>query len=229
VIERVPADNFGVYGARKIHAELHRQGHSVARCTVQRLMRVAGLRGLSRAKGLRTTIPRAGPDLRPDLVERAFTATGPDQLWVADIAYCRTFAGWVYAAFVTDVYSRRVVGWQLSKSLRTDQALDALGDGHLDPPPRRARRGGADSPLRQGRATRCRALHPAPRRGGRGRSVGSTGDSYDNAVAEAFDSPVQGRAGSQQRPVEGHRRLQRSPSPNTSTGSTTDACTARSG
>src|SRR3954451_24960051 len=72
-------------GARKVHAELRRQGHPVARCAVQRLMRAAGLRGLNRAKGPRTTIPGAGPDLRPDLVDRAFTATAPDQLWVADI------------------------------------------------------------------------------------------------------------------------------------------------
>ena len=129
VIERVHAENFGVYGARKVHAQLHRQGHAVARCTVERLMRAAGLRGITRAKGPRTTVPVTGPDTRPDLVERAFTATGPDQLWVADITYCRTFSGWVYAAFVTDVYSRRVVGWQLSKSLRTDLALDALEMG----------------------------------------------------------------------------------------------------
>jgi len=92
-------------------------------------MRAGGLRGISRAKGPRTTIPGTGPDTCPDLVERKFTATGPDQLWVADITYCRTFAGWVYAAFVTDVFSRRVVGWQLSKSLRTDLALDALEMG----------------------------------------------------------------------------------------------------
>jgi putative transposase len=90
LIEAVHAENFGVYGARKIHAQLHRQGHPVARCTVARLMRAAGLRGLSRAKGPRTTIPGSGPDLRPDLVERAFTATGPDQLWVADITYLRS-------------------------------------------------------------------------------------------------------------------------------------------
>ncbi|WP_164703291.1 IS3 family transposase [Modestobacter sp. KNN46-3] len=129
VIEQVHRDNFGVYGARKIHAQLHRQGHPVARCTVERLMRAAGLRGITRARGPRTTVPGSGPDLRPDLVERAFTATGPDQLWVADITYCRTFTGWVYAAFVIDVHSRRVVGWQLSRSLRTDLALDALEMG----------------------------------------------------------------------------------------------------
>lgn len=121
--------NFGVYGARKVHAELHRQGHRVARCTVERLMRAAGLRGITRAKGPRTTVPGTGPDTRPDLVERNFTASEPNRLWVCDITYCRTFAGWAYAAFVIDVYSRRVVGWQLSKSLRTDLALDALEMG----------------------------------------------------------------------------------------------------
>jgi putative transposase len=129
VIKRVHEDNYGVYGARKMHAELRRQGHPVARCTVQRLMRQAGLRGISRAKGPRTTVPGTGLDTRPDLVDRTFRAAAPDRLWVADIAYCRTFAGWVYAAFVIDVFSRRVVGWQLSTSLRTDLALDALEMG----------------------------------------------------------------------------------------------------
>ncbi|WP_170977713.1 IS3 family transposase, partial [Blastococcus sp. CCUG 61487] len=85
VIEKVHAENYGVYGARKVHAEVRRQGHAVARCTVERLMRCAGLRGITRAKGPRTTVPGTGPDTRPDLVDRAFTATGPDQLWVADI------------------------------------------------------------------------------------------------------------------------------------------------
>ncbi|WP_339123671.1 IS3 family transposase, partial [Pseudonocardia sp. D17] len=129
VIGKVHAENYGVYGVSKVHAEMLRQGHQVARCTVHRLMRGAGLRGISRAKGPRTTIPGAGPDTRPDLVDRQFTATAPNQLWVADITYCRTFAGWVYAAFVIDVFSRRVVGWQVSKSLRTDLALDALEMG----------------------------------------------------------------------------------------------------
>ena len=123
------AENYGVYGARKVHAELGRQGHRVARCTVERLMRTAGLAGISRAKGPRTTIAGAGRDHRADLVERQFLAAGPNRLWVADITYCRTFAGWVYAAFVIDVHSRRVVGWQLSTSLRTDLALDALEMG----------------------------------------------------------------------------------------------------
>ena len=93
VIGGVHRDNYGVYGARKVHAELHRQGRPVARCTVERLMRAASLRGISRAKGPRTTISGSGTDLRPDLVKRKFTATGPDQLWVADITYCRTPVG----------------------------------------------------------------------------------------------------------------------------------------
>jgi putative transposase len=109
LIEQVHADNFGVYGVRKVHAELHRRGHPVARSTVARLMRAAGLRGVSRATGPRTTVPGSVPDTRPDLVDRAFTATAPNQLWVADITYCitycRTFAGWVHAAFVIDVFS----------------------------------------------------------------------------------------------------------------------------
>src|SRR5699024_4426658 len=125
-IRRVHAKNFGVYGARKLHAQLRREGVSVARCTVERLMRAEGLRGISREKGPRTTIPGDGPDTRPDLVEPDFTATAPKQLCIVVIPSCRTFSGWVYAAFVIDVFSRRVVGWQLSKSLRTDLAQDAL-------------------------------------------------------------------------------------------------------
>ncbi len=125
-IRAVHADNYAVYGVRKVHAELNRQGHRAARCTVHRLMKQAGLRGITRTRGPRTTVQGSVPDTRPDLVERAFTADAPNQLWVADITYIRTFAGWVYAAFAIDVHSRRVVGWQVSRSLRTDLALDAL-------------------------------------------------------------------------------------------------------
>jgi putative transposase len=188
VIERVHAANYGVYGARKVHAELNRQGHRVARCTVERLMRRAGLRGISRAKGPRTTIPGTEPDCRPDLVERSFTATAPNQLWVADITYCRTFAGWVYAAFVIDVHSRRVVGWQLSKSLRTDLALDALEMGLWT-----RRRTGADvtgvihHSDKGGQYVAVRYTQRLAEAGAVA-SVGSTGDSYDNALAEAFNS-----------------------------------------
>jgi putative transposase len=184
----VHAENFGVYGARKVHAELRRQGHGVARCTVERLMCTAGLRGITRAKGPRTTVPGTGPDTRPDLVDRAFTATGPDQLWVADITYCRTFSGWVYAAFVIDVFSRRVVGWQLSKSLRTDLALDALEMGIWT----RRRTGRDVSGLvhHSDKGSQYVAVRYTQRLADAGAvaSVGSTGDSYDNALAEAFNS-----------------------------------------
>lgn len=188
VIEQVHSDNYGVYGARKMHAELHRSGRPVARCTVERLMKAAGLRGISRAKGPRTTIPGAGPDTRPDLVDRQFAAARPRQLWVADITYCRAFAGWVYAAFVIDVFSRRVVGWQLSKSLRTDLALDALEMGLWD-----ATRTGhhtdglvhhSDKGVQYVAVRYTQRLAEA----GAVASVGSTGDSYDNAMAEAFNS-----------------------------------------
>jgi putative transposase len=188
VIEKVHADNYGVYGARKVHAEVRRQGHAVARCTVERLMRTAGLRGITRAKGPRTTVPGSGPDTRPDLVDRAFTATGPDQLWVADITYCRTFSGWVYAAFVIDVYSRRVVGWQLSRSLRTDLALDALEMGIWTR--RRAGRDLGGLIHHSDKGVQYVAVRYTQRlaEAGAVASVGSTGDSYDNALAEAFNS-----------------------------------------
>jgi len=188
VIEQVHAENYGVYGARKVHAQLRRQGHPVARCTVERLMRAAGLRGISRAKGPRTTIAGAGPDDRPDLVERAFRADAPDRLWVADITYCRTFAGWVYAAFVLDVFSRRVVGWQLSTSLRTDLALDALEMGLWT----RQHSGREPQGLihHSDKGVQYVALRYTQRLADAGAvaSVGSTGDSYDNALAEAFNS-----------------------------------------
>ncbi|GAA4491435.1 hypothetical protein GCM10023094_55810 [Rhodococcus olei] len=128
-IHRVHGENYGVYGARKVYAELNRQGIRVARCTVERLMRTAGLRGIARSKNPRTTIAAVSTDRPADLVNRGFTASAPDQLWVADITYVRTFAGWTYAAFLIDVFSRRIVGWQLSTSLRTDLALDALEMG----------------------------------------------------------------------------------------------------
>jgi putative transposase len=227
VISKVHADNYGVYGARKVHAELRRQGHPVARCTVQRLMRQAGLRGISRAKGPRTTVPGTGPDTRPDLVDRAFRADAPDRLWVADITYCRTFAGWVYAAFVIDVFSRRVVGWQLSTSLRTDLALDALEMGlwtrqHEDRDPQGLIH-------HSDKGVQYLALRYTQRlaEAGAVASVGSTGDSYDNALAEAFNSLFKAELIRN----KGRGRTSttwRSPSPSTSTGSTTDACTARS-
>jgi putative transposase len=128
-IRAVHAANHSVYGARKTWRALTRQDHVVARCTVERVMRTNGIHGISKAKSPRTTIPGPVGSRPEDLVRRSFTAAGPNQLWVADITYIRTFSGWVYAAFVMDMYSRRIVGWQVSTSLHTTLALDALEMG----------------------------------------------------------------------------------------------------
>jgi putative transposase len=109
-IRRVHADNYGVYGARKIWRQLRREGHRVARCTVERLMREAGLRGVLRGKKIRTTMADPGHERAGDLVARDFTALAPNRCWVADFTHVATFAGVVYVAFVVDVYSRAIVG-----------------------------------------------------------------------------------------------------------------------
>ena len=130
-ITTVHERNYSAFGARKMHAVLNRptathgQGH-VARCTIERLMRAAGLHGIRRAKAPNTTRPAPRETCPADLVNRHFAALEPNRLWVADITYVRTFTGWVYTAFVTDVFSRKIVGWQTSTSLYTDLALDAL-------------------------------------------------------------------------------------------------------
>ncbi|RUP92362.1 IS3 family transposase, partial [Corynebacterium pseudodiphtheriticum] len=125
-LKRIHAENYSVYGVRKMHHAMARAGGEIGRDQVARLMRAAGLQGVRPGRKPITTKPAGEPDARPDMVERRFAAERPNQLWVADITYCRTFSGWVYAAFIIDVFSRRVLGWQLSKSRRTDLALDAL-------------------------------------------------------------------------------------------------------
>ena len=124
-IARVHAENFGVYGAPKVWAQLNREGRRVARCTVERLMRDLGLRGVVRGKTRRTTIPDTAAERPRDLVERRFSAPAPNRLWVADLTYVRTWSGFVHVAFVTDAYSRRIVGWHASRSLRSDLAINA--------------------------------------------------------------------------------------------------------
>jgi putative transposase len=125
-IARVHRDNFGVYGVRKIWRQLHREGVVVARCTVARNMRLLGLRGAVRGKVKRTTIAAATGSRPDDLLRRDFSAEAPNRRWVADITYVATWIGFVYVAFVSDLYSRRIVGWRASTSLRADLALDAL-------------------------------------------------------------------------------------------------------
>jgi len=181
--------NLGVYGARKMHAELNREGVRVARCTVERLMRAEGLRGIPREKTRKTTIGDGAETERPeDLVNRKFVATAPNQLWVADLTYVRTHAGWTYVAFVLDVFSRMIVGWQVSTSLRTDLALDALDMGLWA----RQRTGQDVTGLvhHSDRGVQYRAIRYTERlaEAEAVASVGSRGDSYDNAMAEALNS-----------------------------------------
>jgi transposase InsO family protein len=125
-IQRVWDENFQVYGARKVWRQLKREQFEVARCTVERLMGVLGLQGAVRGKPCRTTLSDDATDRPADLVNRQFTATRPNQLWVADITYVATWAGFVYVAFVIDVFARRIVGWRVGSSLHTDLVLDAL-------------------------------------------------------------------------------------------------------
>jgi putative transposase len=126
-VARVHAENFGVYGADKVWTQLKSEGHQVARCTVERLMGDLGLVGARRGRQWkRTTIGDEALDRPRDLVDRQFTADRPNRLWVADLTYVKTHAGWVYVAFVIDVFSRFIVGWQCSTSLRSDLAIDAL-------------------------------------------------------------------------------------------------------
>ena len=193
IIAKVHKENYGVYGIRKMHAQLNREevlagSQAVARCTTQRLMKDLGLRGISRLKGPRTTVPGTAPDTRKDHVNRAFVADRSDRLWVADITYVKTFAGWVYCAFILDVFSRRVVGWQVSTSLRTDLALDALNMGLWT-----RRHDGHDTSAlvhHSDRGVQYVAIRYTERlaEAGAVASVGSKGDSYDNAMAEAFNS-----------------------------------------
>jgi putative transposase len=187
-IRTIHEENYGVYGARKVHAELRRQGRQVARCTVERLMRADGLRGVSRARGPRTTKPAPETGRPADLVERRFSADAPNRLWVADITYVRTFAGWVYAAFVLDVFSRRIVGWQVSTSLYTELALDALEMGIWARTKEDADLSGLVH--HSDRGVQYRAIRYAERLAAEDAvaSVGSKGDSYDNAMAEALNS-----------------------------------------
>ena len=125
-IQRVWQANMQVYGADKVWRQLAREGVVVARCTVERLMRSMGLRGVMRGKVVRTTVGDAKAPCPLDRVNRQFRAERPNQLWVSDFTYVPTWQGWLYVAFVIDVFARRIVGWRVSSSMRTDLVLDAL-------------------------------------------------------------------------------------------------------
>jgi putative transposase len=182
-IGRVHAEHFGVYGARKVWRQLHREGIAVARCTVERLMGELGLRGTVRGKARRTTTPDRGGPRPADLVERNFSAQRPNQLWVADLTYVATWSGFVYVALVVDAFSRFLVGWQAARSLRTDLALDALEMAIWQ------RRGGLEGLVHHSdRGSQYLAIRYTERlaEAGAVSSVGSRGDSYDNALAETI-------------------------------------------
>jgi putative transposase len=178
--------NYQVYGARKIWEELHRQGHQVARCTVERLMRRIGIRGVSRGRTRRrTTVPdRAAAATRPDLLRRAFTAPAPNQRWVADFTYVPITTGTVYAAFIVDCFSRFIVGWRLAGHMRTDLPLDALEMALWQ---RDVRSGNLVH--HSDRGTQYLSIRYTERlvEAGASVSVGSKGDSYDNALAETVN------------------------------------------
>jgi putative transposase len=183
-IARVHKDNFEVYGVRKVWRQLGREGIAVGRDRVARLMRELGIAGVVRGKPRRTTTPAPTADRPADLVERDFTAPAPNRLWVADLTYVATWAGFAYVAFVIDAFSRMIVGWRVATSLRAELALDALEmavwarqDAALDGLVHHSDRG------------QYLAIRYTERLAAEGAvaSVGSKGDSYDNALAEAVN------------------------------------------
>ena len=184
-IERVWLANWQVYGADKVWRQMNREGIAVARCTVERLMRQLGLQGARRGKKVRTTISDSKAPCPLDRVNRVFKAERPNQLWVSDFTYVSTWQGWLYVAFVIDVYARRIVGWRVSSSMQTDFVLDALEQALYDRQPERSEslihhsdRGSQYVSIRYTERLAQAGIEP---------SVGSRGDSYDNALAETIN------------------------------------------
>ncbi len=184
-VARVHADNFEVYGVRKVWRQLIREGFWVARCTVERLMRELGLKGAIRGKPVRTTIGDKAAPCPLDRVNRQFQAPAPNRLWVSDFTYVSTWAGFVYVAFVIDTYARRIVGWRASKTAHASFVLDALEQAlHDRRPPHRgglvhhSDRGSQYVSIKYTERLAEAGIEP---------SVGSVGDSYDNALAETIN------------------------------------------
>ena len=183
-IERVWQANMRVYGADKIWKQMNREGFCIARCTVERLMKRLGLQGVRRGKVVRTTISDMKAPCPLDRVNRQFKAERPNQLWVSDFTYVSTWQGWLYVAFVIDVYARRIVGWRVSTSMHTDFVLDALEQALYARQPERdgalihhSDRGSQYVSIRYSERLSEAGIEP---------SVGSKGDSYDNALAETI-------------------------------------------
>ncbi len=182
-IQRVWQENFRAYGARKVWKQLNREQIPVAHCTIRRLMRKLGLRGATRGKAFKVTTVADQNAPRPaDLVERQFVASRPNQLWVADFTYVATWRGFVYVAFVIDVYSRMIVGWRVSASMKADLVLDALEQAvHA-----RSDTQGLVHHSDRGSQYLCIRYSERLAECGMQASVGTTGDSYDNALAESI-------------------------------------------
>ena len=180
-IRRVHTANFGVYGARKVWRQLGREGVMAARCTVERLMRGMGLRGVVRGKETRTTVSNPATPCPTDRVNRQFRASAPNVLWVSDFTYIATWQGFVYAAFVIDVFARGIVGWRVSRTAQTGFVLDALEQALHERRPAKGRltchsdKGSQYVSIRYTERLLEAGIEP---------SVGSVGDSYDNALAE---------------------------------------------
>jgi putative transposase len=183
-IERVWQANMQVYGADKVWRQLNREGIAVARCTVERLMRGRGLRGIMRGKAVRTTVADAKAPCPLDRVNRQFRAERPNQLWVSDFTFVSTWQGFAYVAFIIDVFARCIVGWRVSSSMRTDFVLDALEQALYARQPERdalichSDRGSQYVSIRYTERLAEAGIEP---------SVGSVGDSYDNALAETIN------------------------------------------
>ena len=182
-IQRVYDENRRVYGAPKIWRQLRREGIEVARCTIERLMREMGLRGVRRGKRVRTTIADDDASRPADLVKRDFTADRPDQLWVADFTFVSTWTGFVYVAFIVDVFSKMIVGWRASRSMTTDFVLDALEQAiHARRPceglVHHSDQGSQYLSIRYSERLDEAGIKP---------SVGTVADSYDNALAETIN------------------------------------------
>ena len=184
-IERVWKANLQVYGADKVWKQMNREGITVARCTVERLMKRLGLQGVRRGKTVRTTVPDRSTPCPLDRVNRQFNADRPNQLWVSDFTYVSTWQGWQYVAFVIDVFARRIVGWRVSSTMHTDFVLDALEQALYARQPdqdvaliHHSDRGSQYVSIRYSERLAEAGIEP---------SVGSKGDSYDNALAETIN------------------------------------------
>ena len=181
-IRRVWDDNFQVYGARKVWRQLNREQMPVARCTVERLMRSLGLQGAVRGRKCRTTIADDSAQRPLDHVNRQFWATRPNELWVADFTYVATWSGFVYVAFVIDVFARRIIGWRVARSMHAELVLDALEQAIWS-------RSGVEGVVHHSdRGSQYLSIRYSERlaEAGAQPSVGSVGDSYDNALAESI-------------------------------------------